>query len=673
MIIFLDTSGQIISDDSSEQIGRNSSNAAQIYIVTKMSPTTKFFFSFRLPNGTNRYGGFAENSEYSASLIAENVEGYNVFLYPVRDNITEYAGTVLYTVYGVTESMRTSGTSSFSVNPAVRIDIGTEPTPNVWEDILALISRVENDKLDKVGAGDSKRAYTVNADGTQGVTPLTETPTASEIPTYKDGGALAVNLGGSGDAVPLSYVDKIERRVENLEEAANGSILTYSDKVGIGSVINVPERSLKYAALNRLGAHTTLGAPTVVPEVSSWTLVEGSYAGATFENGVLTIDAGSDGVVPIGSYATIANNTYGNPRPLLKGLYSLNVNEGYPIDYTVRASVNGVTILNKTFSPTEKKKRFVLTEDTDDFTLTATSAGTIVYYQQDLNNAIVKEGSFETVVPRSVKVIGKNLFPDAAKNIDNWNQDGSWWEYKLDLPDGWYCITVRVNPDGGYPFYYLQKSANGEPYSTDNSAWSGTGYVVPGYLSPPNDQVNNKQSVWFKVDSKNAVKYRLACYNATQEKIDKVFEQQIEAVEMLQDPSPSYRPDQKAKPTAYTPYVEYTKTVPPQVLMFMLNNCRGISASVCDYIDLDARTVVQTVGARAYEEGDEDNNALLTDGEITLYPLASENFVEDDFSEYFEEGSIEDFLAVQGKGWIFFTDEDIAYDMTFQAKKEERT
>lgn len=670
MIIFLDTSGQIISDDSSEQIGRNSSNVAQIYIVTKMSPTTKFFFSFRLPNGTNRYGGFAENSEeYSASLIAENVEGYNVFLYPVRDNVTEYAGTVLYTVYGVTESMRTSGTSSFSVNPAVRIDIGEEPTPNAWEDILALISRVENDKLDKVGAGDSKRAYTVNADGTQGVTPLTETPTASKIPIYKDGGALAVNLGGSGDAVPLSYVDKIERRVENLEEAANGSILTYSDKVGIGSVINVPERSLKYAALNRLGAHTTLGAPTVVPNVSEWMLVEGSYAGATFENGVLTIDAGSDGVVPIGSYATIANNTYGNPRPLLKGLYSLNVNdEGYPIEYTVRASANGVTILDKTFSSTEGKKMFVLTEDTDDFTLTVTNYAFFVSYQQDLNNAIVKEGSFETVVPRSVKVIGKNLFPEAAKNINNWNKyDTYWWEYKLDLPDGWYCITIRVNPDGGYPYYYLQKSTNGELYSTDNAAWSGTGVITGGYLSPPNDQVNNKQSVWFKVDSKNAVKYRLACYNATQEKIDKVFEQQIEAVEMLQDPSPSYRPDQKAKPTAYTPYTEYEKALPPIVIMRLIN-AHGISAEVCDYIDLDTLELVYMVGTRLYAAGDEDNAEVLTDGTTTLYALAPESIERDDLSEYFTADNVSDVLTVEGKGWVEFTDENIAYDMTFQNK-----
>lgn len=672
MIIFLDTSGQIISDDSSEQIGRNSSNVAQIYIVTKMSPTTKFFFSFRLPNGTNRYGGFAENSEeYSASLIAENVEGYNVFIYPVRDNITEYAGTVEYTVYGVTESMRTSGTSSFSVNPAVRIDIGTEPTPNVWEDILALISRVENDKLDKVGAGDDKRAYTVNADGTQGVTPLSDEPIPDTIPVYKTGGSLAVNIGGVGDAVPLGYmtsaldsvdsrlnskIDSVDRRVENLEQAASGNILTYVNKVGVGndtvSAIDVPENSLKYASINKLGVHTSLGSSTTVSQIDTW-LHSGSE-NTSCSNGVISFFPTDETLfIPAGSSITLENvNQYAGRTPLRKGLYTLNVNQyGYPVDYTVRAfSVGNGEILNKTFSyDSLEPKRFVLNEDVYMFYITATWIVTIQDsgYTEDLTKALSFVNSFETAVPRSVKAVGKNLIPPTIYAFSNWKIETifgtPWARYALPpVPkDGRYTLSAKKSDTYTAGIISVSISKDGGATFAIPDGWSNGYFIISNA---------NKSPATFDLKKGDIV--RLSLSPITQTGLDGFTSFQFE-----------YGDNQ----TAYAPYTEYEKTLPP-IVVIRLINAHGISAEVCDYIDLDTLEVVKMVGTRAYSAGDEDNAEVLTDGTTTLYALAPEDIDRDDFSEYFTADNVSDVLTVEGKVWVELTDDDIAYDMTFQNK-----
>jgi hypothetical protein len=99
-----------------------------------------------------------------------------------------------------------------------------------------------------------------------------------------------------------------------------------------------------------------------------------------------------------------------------------------------------------------------------------------------------------------------------------------------------------------------------------------------------------------------------------------------------------------------------------------LINAHGISAEVCDHIDLDTLEVVQMVGTRAYSAGDEDNTEVITDGTTTLYALAPEDIERTDFSEHFTADNVSDVLTVEGKGWVEFTDENIAYDMTFQNK-----
>jgi hypothetical protein len=263
----------------------------------------------------------------------------------------------------------------------------------------------------------------------------------------------------------------------------------------------------------------------------------------------------------------------------------------------------------------------------------------------------------------AITIYGKNLFPDVAKNINNWNKYAdSWWEYKLDLPDGWYCITIKVKPDGeSYPYYYLEKSANGEPYSSENAAWTGAGMVSYGYLSPPEDKVNNTRSAWFKVDSKNDVKYRLVCYNATQEKIDRVFEQQIEMVEMLQDPSLSYRPDKEAKPTDYEPYIEPITYNIPDEIKNLPGYGHGMNEAICNYIDFENNRYVQMCECRPYEDDDSTRSDVITvAGSVTCAPL--DKPIITPIAEYFV--TLDSIFKVQAGGVIGF-DFDLPVDDTF--------
>jgi len=115
MIIFLDLNGQIVNSDMTERIGRNSTDVNKIYILSKLAPETLFYFSFRLPNGVNLFGNLAAlvNGESAgdtpdpAAWICE-AEGFNVWAYSLKDDVTRYSGRVEFSLYGFLEGPRTA-------------------------------------------------------------------------------------------------------------------------------------------------------------------------------------------------------------------------------------------------------------------------------------------------------------------------------------------------------------------------------------------------------------------------------------------------------------------------------------------------------------------------------------------------------------------------------------
>ena len=155
---------------------------------------------------------------------------------------------------------------------------------------------------------------------------------------------------------------------------------------------------------------------------------------------------------------------------------------------------------------------------------------------------------------------GKNLLPPEALIASNWqNHSDNKWNYPLDLPDGWYCISVKLKSGATNTVYYLQgKNSNGT-FTTMNACYNEHGLVENGYLSTGNKLENT--SLWFNVDNKSGKIYRLYFLDLTQDRLDNVYDVQIERVNLTKEPSASYPPATYAPPTEYKPYVGTLDTV----------------------------------------------------------------------------------------------------------------
>lgn len=205
---------------------------------------------------------------------------------------------------------------------------------------------------------------------------------------------------------------------------------------------------------------------------------------------------------------------------------------------------------------------------------------------------------------------GKNLLPDDVKDASSWvNHNPDWYSYNLALPDGWYCISVKLKEEGkGIPYFYLNKSTDGgKTYTTSgNVAYSGDGYISTGYMTTGNGL--EKNPLWFKVDNKAGIIYRFNFYQLTQSKLDYLYDMQIEAVELAQEPSTSYPPATYAPATEYTPYkgVIDTVTIPD-----VLRNDAEWGRGVVDY-DNTVYSNTYDFNNKQYSKG--VSNVIVLDG-----------------------------------------------------------
>jgi hypothetical protein len=159
---------------------------------------------------------------------------------------------------------------------------------------------------------------------------------------------------------------------------------------------------------------------------------------------------------------------------------------------------------------------------------------------------------------------GKNFLPDNVKDASSWVLDAkNNGDYYLDLPDGWYCINLKVTED--YPkdsYFYLTKSTNGGMnYTVTKACYRGIdGMETDGYLITPSG-VYLTVPCYFKVDNKAGIVYRLRLSEFKPSRLDYFCDMQIEAVELEQEPSASYPPATYAPTTEYVPYKGIIDTV----------------------------------------------------------------------------------------------------------------
>ena len=276
-----------------------------------------------------------------------------------------------------------------------------------------------------------------------------------------------------------------------------------------------------------------------------------------------------------------------------------------------------------------------------------------------------------------ITITGKNLVPNDIYIAPNSNGVPTHWEvkegsttntgtYRLNLPDGWYCLSVDIVSD--YPFgngtyFYLQKSTDGGlTFTAQKVGYGSTGYTSDGYCVTTDGKQNN--IVWFKVDNANGEVFAFTCHNIAQHKLDWICDIQIEAVEMAQEPSTSYPPKTYAPPTEYTPYKEpITIDVPPPLINFFNETGiygtdirafgHGISETVCNYIDFEKKQYVQMCALRSYENGDDTNPDVIASKNctLTLYPLDEPH--REDISKHWDFNNTLDVQGYEG-GFIEF-------------------
>lgn len=154
MIIFLDAQGNIVTTSAPEPIGRNSNNANIIYIVAPFSSAANIYMTFTLPNGEPLFGGLLDPTDredltQAAHLFTLPDSALSAWRYLPRSSVTRLSGVVQYTIVTVTESMRATASGTFTVSRGNRLILPETPTPDVWNDLLQIIS-YKNADIDEI-------------------------------------------------------------------------------------------------------------------------------------------------------------------------------------------------------------------------------------------------------------------------------------------------------------------------------------------------------------------------------------------------------------------------------------------------------------------------------------------------------------------------------------------
>ena len=219
----------------------------------------------------------------------------------------------------------------------------------------------------------------------------------------------------------------------------------------------------------------------------------------------------------------------------------------------------------------------------------------------------------------SVVSVGKNLLPKDALDLGNWspeNDDDTYSRYILDLADGYYCISAILRSDYNVSTYlYLQKKVGGK-WTNSNSALDENNTPKNGYFLTNTSKPNSFSPLWFKVEG--GAQYCIARRKSVSASpLAWLSELQIQEVSRA-----------GVSNTSYEPYVEDRLNIPPAIKALEGAGLH-IGSRYYNYIDLDRKVYVQTVGEREYAPTDGYSETMTTDFfSKTWYVLAEPRLVD---------------------------------------------
>ena len=658
MIIFLDLNGQIVQSDLTERIGRNSTDVNKIYILSKLAPETLFYFSFRLPNGVNLFGNLAAlvNGESAGDMPAPAVrigeaEGFTVWAYSTKEDVTRYAGRAEFSLYGILEGgARTATSGSFVVDVGVRPTVPTDPSGSEWDTILALlranaadIAALE-DRMTAAEAGIAANRESIG-ENRESISALGERMTAAEEDIADNADDIAANADDiAANAASINRIDtaltaqedlnrSVERRLGNLEIGTLDTV----EKSGEAYAVNMPADALPWVSVDKIGGKTR---------------VELTETGATVADGGVTLNGTLDESPTFYSCNvaadTVDRDDYAVVIDVLGGSYSGGTPDCFFVDSYSIGNVLGAKIPNAL-------GRYVYHIDASSIKggsfMRENGLGTMGIHAEGVTfndfcfNITLYEGVIAELVSTpvtAVKTVGKNLLPDSVRSIAGWNETtantgGKRYNYPLDLPVGTYTINTRANEITSGATFTLQRNVNGGDYST-------VGIIMQGA------NVRNVPYT-FSVSEGERCRLYLTIGNALSAIINGL---QLE---------------RGATATDYVPYTERTYPI-PEAVQELEGYGESLPNGLLNYVDPVNGKFVREVGKRAYQTGDVNSADMLTDGVTTIYPLASPIVTDlgDDSPALTDDG----YLEMEANGWIYLVNESesaVPYAITYQKTK----
>ena len=344
----------------------------------------------------------------------------------------------------------------------------------------------------------------------------------------------------------------LEERVTDLESLT----LTYIEDGSTAYEKSVPADVGMYARIKGIGGASEkviLGKNLINPadilmpeEVDSYTINADGTITYTINNSPSGFAFIMLNNLPVGRYYLYVDGIYDG----MWNFYSEEYSDTPNIELYVMSDFDDS--LND-YLPTTRTLKVMLWRDesvtTDTWEVVEAPSGTVFepYHEPYFVNAEVER----------IESLGKNRLPSDVMIASNWvvrETAPSWSDYSFELEDGWYCISLKLKEEHKKNiYYYLYKSVNnGDSYTTANVGYGKDGVSKEGYLVTDNGIYNCP--LWFKVDKKAGIIYRLGVNNISQSKLDMIYDLQIERVELEKEPSSSYKPSVYAPATEYVPY-----------------------------------------------------------------------------------------------------------------------
>lgn len=280
MIVFITSDGTVQSILPSP-VYQGQGITGSLYLVAPFPNNNGVDVAFNLANGDDTQAYALTSSTVALpEVFNKNGENYSVWEWTTNNAfITAYAGEVLaqFRVYafnaaGGQETIATAAVK-FTVQKGV-IPLNTStPTPSQWANLVTLYTQVKNaqdnitdelnNKLDKVTTTTTKaikRAYTIEKNGSQSVTPVSR-DVAETIPIYSAHSTLqGSNAIVDNDYVPLNQVkgflnEKLDKVISGNQKRVYG--------VNSDNTQTMYGISAAAAAADTLAARTGTGAITV--------------------------------------------------------------------------------------------------------------------------------------------------------------------------------------------------------------------------------------------------------------------------------------------------------------------------------------------------------------------------------------------------------------------------